>query len=208
MPDYGAQFEIDYMPAFGGGVLNGPGRWFEAESGFIWTNDAGNLNILDFDDTQAVTNFITVKELMRDRGLSASQAFDLLYEEQTEEYPGTQLVTGDLDELDRIFSDIYIVDVPVVAAAPVAGQVVTGVEYGITVDDDGNVLELVQVSPDGVFVRTNNTWVAIDTDSESDDDTVFGREWFDVTEDAVELYDTLETEDSMQKVEFDSVIVN
>lgn len=207
MPDYGEQFEVDYMPAYGGGVLQGPGRWFEAENGFVWTNDAENLNLLDFDNSDAVRTFISNKELMKARGLSASEAFDLLYEEQLTEYPDTELGRGDLAELDEAYTEIYSVG-PITAAAPLPGVPTDSVQYGITVDDDGNVLELVQVSPEGVFVRANGTWVGVDTDAESEDDTVFGREWFDVSEDATELYDVLETEDIIQKSEFDPVIVN
>lgn len=58
-----------------------------------------------------------------------------------------------------------------------------------TVDDDGNVLELIRSDAEGVFVRENGDWSPVDT--AADQPTVDDLEWLDATPGAVEFWDGL-----------------
>lgn len=90
-----------------------------------------------------------------------------------------------------------------------AGRPIEEGEFGITVDENGVVLELVKVTENGVFIREGAAWTALDPDTaESDEDTVYGREWFDVRPDAVIVYDEQADADTLSKDDFTSYILN
>lgn len=62
--------------------------------------------------------------------------------------------------------------------------------YGITVDDNNNVLEFIKVDTTGTYVRSSGKWEALDPDADEDDNsTVFNKSWYDVTETFMLYYD-------------------
>ena len=56
-----------------------------------------------------------------------------------------------------------------------------------TVDEDGNVLELIYSNRDGIYIRDTGEWSLIDTSVSQP--TVDDQEWFDVVPDFVTVFD-------------------
>lgn len=213
MPDHGMQLEVTYTPAFGGGTLTGPGRWVETDEGYVWTNDGDNLNLLDFDNYEASQGFIGLKDSMKAQGLSASEAFDLVSADIVDENPEAQVVSGNLEDLVKEYESkmgVTPTEEPIVAAAPTPEDLAEGVSFGITVDetDDSTVLELVKNDPNGVYYREDEAWIALDPDADEDTyPTVYGPIWYDVTSDAIPVFDDAALQDSIEKAQFDTFIV-
>lgn len=57
-----------------------------------------------------------------------------------------------------------------------------------TIDDDENVVELIRSDESGVSVRESGDWVPVNTDE--DQPSIDDLEWLDVTEAAIEFWDT------------------
>lgn len=75
-------------------------------------------------------------------------------------------------------------------------------KYGITVDDDDQtVLELVRERDGEFYVRDNASWLRVDPNKEalSSTSTVFGRTWYDISEEDVEVYDALSLKNTVYK---------
>lgn len=66
-------------------------------------------------------------------------------------------------------------------------------------DDENEILELVKSDPDGMFIRDNHEWLKIDPDA--DNDRVWDRVIFDVTPDAVDIFDKLMDTDGVAFVD-------
>lgn len=56
-----------------------------------------------------------------------------------------------------------------------------------TVDDDGNVAELIKSDETGIFIRENGDWSPVDTDKPQP--TIDDLEWLDVNDDALKFWD-------------------
>ena len=82
----------------------------------------------------------------------------------------------------------------------------TAVENGdslvATVDDQGQVLELVFIDSTGMYARGNHEWHVVDTDTEQP--TIDDLEWYDVTPEFVSVYD--EKMDTQDHIERDEVV--
>lgn len=61
--------------------------------------------------------------------------------------------------------------------------------YGVSVDEDGNIIALIQQTPDGPLVRTNGEWVP--SDPEVDIYGPNGSEYVPVTEESITIYDRI-----------------
>ena len=67
-----------------------------------------------------------------------------------------------------------------------------------TVDDEGNVLELIYSNRDGVYVRDNGTWSLIDDNEQQP--TIDDQEWLEVTPDFVPAFDDMmQTQDTVSR---------
>lgn len=71
-----------------------------------------------------------------------------------------------------------------------------------TVDEDGNVLELILSSDDGISVREDGEWSAVNVDEEQP--TIDDQEWVDTTEEGVAFWDGLD-EDGRQALTRDDI---
>lgn len=202
MPDHGVQFETVYAPPYAGGVLEGNGRWFETSTGFTWTDDNGHLNFLDFNNSEAMKGFIAYKSALAGSELSASQVFDSIVEDEE-----LEVHAGDLADLSKEYQSRINAE-PITAAAPTEDDLKETASYGLTVDeDDTTVLELVKSDENGVYVRENETWTALDSEADEESTpTVYGAIWYDVTVDAIPVYDD-GAEKDLQKSDFDTFIV-
>jgi hypothetical protein len=195
MPDYGAEFVTEYLPVYGGGTLSGPGRWFRTDDGYVWTNDAGNLNLLDFNSPDAIQNFINMKTIAASNGNSAEDIFNQLAGEE----PETVVVEGDLATLDALYTQ----------EIQATAEVEENSAYGLTLDDNNQVLELVMIDPSGVHVRDAGEWLLLDPDDVDDEnDTVYGREWIDISPEAIVVYDDNIDSDTLTKDDFTPYILN
>jgi hypothetical protein len=61
--------------------------------------------------------------------------------------------------------------------------------YGVSLDEDGNVIALIQQTPDGPLVRTNGEWTP--SDPEVDIYGPNGSEYVPVTEESIAIYDRI-----------------
>lgn len=131
---------------------------------------------------------------------------------------------SDIDSLEELENSVYSMlledgltgnetdlsqEEAVTAALPTPEDLAPDASFGITVDEeDTNVLELVKSDSNGVYIRENEAWIALD--SEADEEaypTVYGMTWYDVTPDAIPIFDDSEKEDETKKSQFDTVIV-
>lgn len=79
-----------------------------------------------------------------------------------------------------------------------ASTVQEGDSLCATIDEDGNVLELIYSNADGIYVRDNGEWTLVDTSV--DQPTIDDQEWFDVTPEFISAYDGLmQTEDGITR---------
>jgi hypothetical protein len=75
--------------------------------------------------------------------------------------------------------------------APEVAEVPETVAF--TIDDDGNVLELIRSATDGVFVREDGDWVPVDADEEQP--TIDDMEWADTTRRGIAFWDSLDEDE-------------
>lgn len=61
-----------------------------------------------------------------------------------------------------------------------------------TVDEDGNVLELILSNADGISVRENGAWSPVNIDEEQP--TIDDQEWIDTTAEGIAFWDGLDEE--------------
>lgn len=95
----------------------------------------------------------------------------------------------------------------IIAAAPAPEDLVPEAFFGITVDEDGTVLELVKTDASGTYVRENETWVALDPDADEEENpTVYGMDWYDVSVDIIPVYDD-SAESDQTLLDFETFIV-
>lgn len=205
-----AQFEVVYTPAFGGGVLEGPGRWFESDYGLVWTDDAGHLNLLDYGFPQESKAFREYKTALESSGLDATEAFNLMFNAIQEDDPEFSFSEGDLTEVSKEYNAKMTPKEPdpLTAAAPTEDDLKETASFGLTLDeDDSTVLELVKSDENGVYVRENETWVQLDPEADEDaNPTVYGAIWYDVGVDAIPVFDDGEESD-LTKEDFAQFIV-
>lgn len=76
------------------------------------------------------------------------------------------------------------------------------VTFSFTIDDDGNILELIKSDDEGVWVRENGDWIL--TDSNDPNDTIWDKEWLDVSEDAIKFWD--ESQNDEEPISRDRVV--
>lgn len=202
-----AQFEVVYTPAFGGGVLEGPGRWFESDYGLVWTDDAGHLNLLDFGFPKESKAFREYKTALQASGLDATEAFNLMFNAIQEDDPEFAYKEGNLEEVSKEY-ETRMSQESLTAAAPTEDDLKETASFGLTLDeDDSTVLELVKSDETGVYVRENEAWVQLDPEADEDaNPTVYGAIWYDVNVDAIPVFDD-GAESSLTKEDFAQFIV-
>lgn len=202
-------FDVVWTPPYGGGVFQGPGRWFKIDAGFYWTDDNGHFGLLDYDESDEVTkSVLAVKDHFNSLGFTATQAFDSIYSTMSSDDESIAIVSGNLEDLANEYEGKPME--AVTAAAPTEEDMAVGVTYGITVDeDDSTVLELVKSDQNGTYLRQDESWVNIDPEaSEEDYPTVYGTIWYDVSVDAVPVFDDATGEDTITKEIFTDLIIN
>lgn len=167
----------------------GPGRWFTAyadsgeQIGYVWTNDRYGFNMITTNPTYSAQPtldwFLYSRNVWGEAETPATDAFESYYQMQTTWSPaGIDIVAGDLrlELMERVREDM----------TELGGYI----EYGITVRDDGEVLELIRHDPTGSYLRENGKWVKIDPDAEEEVyPTVYNQEWHEVDEDILDFYD-------------------
>lgn len=205
------QFESEYAPPFTGTLSSGEGRWFRQEGvGYYWTDDnefAGFLNLSTDPSDKHATNFVALKTATAKNGGTATDAYEGALELVQDADDTVTEVKGNLDDLRKE----YLAETgteAITAAAPAPEDLTPDVSFGITVDeDDTTVLELVKTDPNAVYIRENEAWKALDSEADEEENpTVYGAIWYDVSADAIPIFDDLESEDSATKADFDTVI--
>jgi len=168
----------------------GPGRWFTAyadsgeEMGYVWTNDRAGFGLVttvnSYRSQKTLDWFLYSRNVWGENETSATDAFESYYQMQATWSPaGLKIETGDLQQ-----------DFMTKARKEMA-QAGGYIEYGITVRDDGEVLELLRHDPTGSYLRENGKWVLIDRDApEENYPTVYNQEWHEVHEDILEFFDS------------------
>lgn len=201
-------FDVVWTPPYGGGVFQGPGRWFKIDAGFYWTDDNGHFGLLDTEESDEVTkSVLSVKDHFNSIGYTASQAFDSIYSSMSSDDESIQLIEGDLETLAQEYENM---STTLTAAAPTPEDLSIEASYGITVDeDDSTVLELVKSDGNGTYLRQDESWVNIDPEASEDDyPTVYGTIWYDVSVDAIPVFDDATGEDTITKEIFTDLIIN
>lgn len=208
------QFETVYGPAYPGMIDAGPGRWFTHKNvsgedlGIIWTDDADGLGFIPTplgDSSQmAQARF---RRSLANQGVSATDAFDAAVEYEEDYSEVVEVFSGDLSE---IIEESAPQEEGLVAAAPQKGEIAESTSYGISVaDDDITVLDLVKVDQDGVYVRESGAWISLDPEEDSDtDERVYGHIWYDVSSDAVEIFDAASPETELTKEDFSTLTLS
>lgn len=170
MSEHDMQLETVHVPqGYPSIIQRVPGRWFDTDHGTVWTDNTDSLGFLPSDDSDAQIEQLQSRQSLFLAGLDADQAFEELLDAERDNNPSVEVVYGNLSEF---FTDTQ----PVTAAAGPQD------EYGVTLDDDGNVLELVLTNSSGVFIFSDDQWIAVDPEGvNEDEDTVYGREWLDVS---------------------------
>lgn len=209
MHDDTTPFDVVWTPPYGGGVFQGPGRWFKIDAGFYWTDDNGHFGLLDTSDSDEITkSVLSVKDHYNSLGYTATQAFDNIYSSMSSDDENLQVTEGNLEDLAKEYEGEPME--PMTAAAPTEDDMQVGVTYGITVDeDDSTVLELVKSDGNGTYLRQDESWVNIDPEASEDDyPTVYGTIWYDVLVDAIPVFDDAAGEDTINKDIFTDLIIN
>lgn len=211
------QFETVYGPAYPGLIEAGQGRWFYHKNisgevlGTIWTDDKDGFGFIPTELGNSVQmEQAQFRRSLANQGVSASDGFDAAVEWEEDYSDEVIQNSGDLSEvIDAALEErTHRVD-PVTAAIPVRGEVVDTTSYGISLaDDDVTVLDLVKVDENGVYVRESDAWVALDPDAEEEDERVYGHIWYDVSEDAVSVFDSNFTEKAPTKEDFSTFILS
>ena len=209
MVDEQTQLDVVWTPPYGGGVFQGPGRWFSIDAGVYWTDDNGHFGFLDTDEGDEVTkSVLALRNQFNSLGFTATQVFDTVYEDLQGDDESLEITSSNLEELAQEYEKMIVK--PLTAAAPTPEDLAPTSSYGITVDeDDSTVLELVKSDENGTYLRQDESWVNIDPEaSEEDYPTVYGTIWYDVSVDAIPVYDEATGEDTINKDIFTDLIIN
>lgn len=203
------QLEVAYAAPLSGGELSGDGRWIRLETGYVWTDDNGHLNFLDFDNMGAAEGFVSLRRALHKEGKTATEAFDAIANTEIEDNEELSIISGDLNDLRQEYRKEMNIET-ITAAAPTEEDRQAGVTYGITVDeDDSTVLELVKSDQNGTYLRQDESWVNIDPEaSEEDYPTVYGTIWYDISVDAIPVFDDAAGQDTITKESFTDLIIN
>lgn len=187
----------------------GPGRWYPVLTkdlepyGYAWTNDRGGFGLLNTrsgEDVQAsIAMFTSNLYSWGATGVSASEAFEASAELQ-EDWSNVPTVINSGDLLyDLIEREMGI---PSMKSAETA-------QYGATVREDGEILEIIRTDITGTYVRENGSWTPLDPDADEDDNpTVYGPEWVFVSEDVIPYFDSHSGSDALKKSDIEQFIVN
>jgi len=62
-----------------------------------------------------------------------------------------------------------------------------------TIDDDGNVLELIRSNAEGVFIREDGDWAEVDIEDEQP--TIDDMEWADTNRRGIAFWDSLDEDE-------------
>ena len=216
--DDGGVYEEIYTAPYSGVIEDEEGRWFKisgpsGDTGYVWTDNDGVLGFLLLDPASNEQQVqVTKRTEFAAQGLDASQAFDAL----KAEYGIENEETGNLLELSQRYQDEYnelngtttVKEEALTAAAPTEDDLKETASFGLTLDeDDITVLELVKTDETGVYVRENETWVQLDPEADEDaNPTVYGAIWYDVTVDAIPVFDD-GAESSLTREDFAQFIV-
>lgn len=203
------QFVVAYQAPLSGGQLSGSGRWLRTEAGYVWTDDNGHLNFLDFDNFGAVDGFLSLRNALHAEGKTATEAFDTIAETEMDDNDSLSVTSGDLNDLRQEYRKEMNLDT-ITAAAPTEEDMQADVSYGITVDeDDTTVLELVKSDANGTYLRQDEAWINIDPEAAEDDyPTVYGTIWYDVSVNAIPVFDDASGEDTINKEIFNDLLIN
>lgn len=215
--DDGGVYEEIYAAPYSGVIEDEDGRWFKisgpsGDTGYVWTDNDGVLGFLLLDPSSNEQQVqVNKKTKYAAQGLDASQAFDAL----KSEYGVENEETGNLLEFSQRYQNEYnelngtttVQEESITAAAPTEDDYKDSASFGVTVDtDDSTVLELVKSDENGVYVREGENWVQLDPEaSEEDTPTVYGAIWYDVTPDAIPVFDDGE-ESALTKDDFSQFI--
>ena len=162
---------------------------------------SGETRAFTFDDTYmvSVSDDGNRVYLRSDKYDSTFDLRPLRLEDAEELYP--EYVFLDLEHF-KMFAEEQLVRLN-----SIYGETVQ-INYGVTLDEDGSVLDLVRSDNTGVFVRDNGRWIALDLESEDESDTIDGYEWVDVTADAIEFFDSNGSVDGLTRLDIAPYAVN
>lgn len=71
-----------------------------------------------------------------------------------------------------------------------AQTVDSGIDYGVTVDSDKNILAFIKTDQNGTYIRDHGKWSAIDPEApEEDNPNIFNKPWYGVANSFLLYYD-------------------
>lgn len=198
--DDNPQFEVKYSAPYVGLLdPNKNGRWFvmpdedDPNGALVWT-DGTSVGWMSINDNLAFTKqFNKFRYAYRDQGLSAEEAFDRTFEFAEDSSFGVDIETGLLASAMDQFKSLY--------NEKTGTTNVEQESYGVTLDEGGNVLDLIRSDETGTFYRENGQWIAIDTDDESASDIIDGPEWVDASANIVPFFDANSDSDHITREE-------
>lgn len=172
-------------------------QWFRVQAedgtevGIIWTDDEGIVGFLPNPDVDAESSWPALVESLP----SNESAFEILRSFAG----GPPIEAGDL------------ADYPTSPTPPTSQPEDTRAvdSYGITINDDGVVLELVRTTSEGTYIRDGGDWALVDPNAtEEDYPTVYDQRWEDVQEDILDIYDkSTEEEDILNEEDVEDFFI-
>lgn len=187
-------FETVYIPKYSStlsSVRDTVGEWAVAEGRVtVWTDGSSAVGILPTPGTEFAGSDFAELNTLRGSADSAQEVF-LSMVDYLEDASGQPMArfTGQLSDITTNYQEVFSVE--------------NDERYGITVDESENVLEFVKINSEGVFLRSAGEWIRIEDDAEEEDyPTFYDQSFYDTTEDALSLFDSVEDNDSNSLEDF------